>query len=335
MRSVILVRQLAAGGIDVLAATLTKPCIHPVLLEVGHKAGDRVVIRLGEEGGLYWIVFNDIDEIGGYLAVDPHQFLGILQAVIEVLEQDIFESDLIARLFVEIVQRIDQCLDIIGLVDRHDLVALHVIGGVEGDGQFEFDLVVSQLVDHFGDAGRGDGDAAGTHTQTVWGRDTLDRLQYIAVIQQGFAHAHEYDVRQLLLINAFRLLIDQHHFVIDLVVVEVAFALHIAGGAEFTAEGAAYLGGDTGGLAIVRRDEDTFHQVAVYGTEAAFDGAVCRILGCIDPKGGEAEIIFQQLTELLAEVGHGREAGGILQPNPLIDLPGPEFFLSKTFKILL
>ena len=36
--------------------------------------------------------------VGGYLAVDLHQFVSVLAAVVEVFEEDVFESDLAAAL---------------------------------------------------------------------------------------------------------------------------------------------------------------------------------------------------------------------------------------------
>ena len=75
--------------------------------------------------------------------------------------------------------------------------------------------------------------------------------------------------------------------------------------------------------------------MVVEGAKPAFDGAVGGILGGVYLEGGEGKIVFQQLTKVLAEVGHGLKAGGMALPDPLIDLPRPELFLSKTLEILL
>lgn len=172
----ILVRQLSAGGIDVLPTAATQAGIDPVLLQMGHELIDGVVIRLGEKRRLDGVVFNDIHEVGRHLAIDLYQLVRILAAVIEILKEDIFESDLVPRLLIEVIQCLHERLYIIGLIDGHDLITLNIIGGMQGKGQFELHLVVTQLMDHFGDASCADGDTAGTHAKPIGGRDTLDGL---------------------------------------------------------------------------------------------------------------------------------------------------------------
>src|SRR6185436_404150 len=121
----------------------------------------------------------------------------------------------------------------------------------------------------------------------------------------------------------------QHYFIIYLVIIQVAFALHISCGAEFTAQGAAYLGGDAGGLTFIGGDEDAFDEVVVDRAKAAFDGAVGGILCGVDPEGGEGKGVFHLLTEVLAQVSHGLKARSMPLPYPFIDLAGPELLLSK------
>ncbi len=110
------------------------------------------------------------------------------------------------------------------------------------------------------------------------------------------------------------MLVEEYDLVIDLVVVEVAFAGHIAGGTELTTQGAADLRRDAGGLAFVGWDEDAFDEVFVGGAEAAFDGAVCGVLGGVDCEGGEREIVGESLAQFFAEVGHGLEAMSLFGP---------------------
>ena len=127
--------------------------------------------------------------------------------------------------------------------------------------------------------------------------DAFDGFEHIAVVQQGFAHAHENNIAQLLSRMPFALLVDEDDLIIDLVVVEVTFPVHIPGRAEFAAQGAADLGRDAGGLAFVGRDEDAFDEVVIGGAEPAFDGAVGAVLGGVDREGGKGEGVGEQLAE--------------------------------------
>jgi hypothetical protein len=188
------------------------------------------------------------------------------------------------------IQRVDEGGDIVGLVDGHDLVTLFVVGGVERQGELEFYLVITELADHLGDAGGGDGDAAGAHGEAVIRvGDPFDSLEDILIIQQGFAHAHEDDIRQFLPIHPFGLLVDQYDFVIDLVVVKVTLTFHVPCGAELTAQRAADLRGDAGCFAFIGRDEYAFDHMVVHGAETAFDRAVGAVLGGVDLESGERE----------------------------------------------
>lgn len=172
----ILVRQLSTSGIDVLSTAATQTGIDPVLFQMMHKPVDGIVIRLGEKCGLDGIVFNDIHEVGRHLAIDLYQLVRILAAVIEIFKENIFESDLVPCLLIEVIQCLYERLYIIGLIDGHDLITLGIIGGMQGKGQLELDLVVTQLMDHPGDTGCADGDTTGTHTKPIRSRDAFDGL---------------------------------------------------------------------------------------------------------------------------------------------------------------
>ena len=308
------VRQLSAGGIDVFSAAAAEPGIDPILFEVLHELVNGILVGFCEKGLLDGVVFDDVDEVGGHLPVNLHQLVRILPAVVEILKEDILERDLVACLLIKMVQRLDEGLDVIGLVDGHDLVAFLIIGCMQRERQLELYLIVAELADHLGHARGRDGNAAGAHGQPFGRGDAFDGRQDILVIQQGFAHAHEDDVGELFFIDAFGLLVDEDDLVIDLVKVQVAPALHIAGGAEFTAERTADLRGDTGGLSFVRRDKHSFDQVAFRSAETAFDGAVGRVLRGVDSQRGQREVFGEAGAELLAEIGHVVEAVGMFLP---------------------
>lgn len=304
-----------------------------VLFEMAHELMNGSLVRFLEKRLVDGIVFDDVDKIGGHLAVNLYQFVGVLAAVVKPLEQDIFKGDLASRPFVKVVQCFDECLDVVGLIDGHDLVSFLVVGGVEGECQFEFDLVVAQLADHFGHARGGDGDAAGAHGEAVRRGDSFDGTEDVPVVQQRFAHAHENNITQLLFEYFFALLVDEHDLIVDLVEFEVSFPVHIAGRAEFATQGTADLGGNAGGFAFVGGDEDTLHEVAVGGAEAAFDGAVAAVLGSVDGKRGEGEGISELLAKGFADVRHVVERVGVFLPEPFVDLFGPKLLLAEGVEV--
>ena len=57
-------------------------------------------------------------------------------------------------------------------------------------------------------------------------------------------------LRQFLIIDRFALFIDEHHLVVDLIKIQVPFFVDIPGGAKFTIEAAAYLGGNAGSVPV-------------------------------------------------------------------------------------
>ena len=70
---------------------------------MSHEFVDHFLFGLLEFSGINGVVFNNIDQVGRYLAIYLYQFIGILEGIIEILEQYVFESDLVACLFVKII----------------------------------------------------------------------------------------------------------------------------------------------------------------------------------------------------------------------------------------
>ena len=125
-----LIRQLSAGCINIFSAASAKTGIHLILFEMFHELGNHIFFRFREQRIFNRIVFDDIHEIGRNLAVNFYEFVSVFETVVKIPEQDIFESDLVAGLFLEIIQRIDQRADIICIVDGHDLMPLGIVGSV-------------------------------------------------------------------------------------------------------------------------------------------------------------------------------------------------------------
>ena len=94
-----LVGQLPTGRINVFSTASAQAGIYPVLAQIGHKFIYHILLRLHKPSGFNGIVFNHIYQVGWHLPVYFYKFIGIFQAVIEILEQNVFKRDFIAGLF--------------------------------------------------------------------------------------------------------------------------------------------------------------------------------------------------------------------------------------------
>ena len=140
--------------------------------------------------------------------------------------------------------------------------------------QFESNTIFAQLFDPLGHPRGRYGDAAWAHGHAIGSRDSVNRPKHLLIIQQRFTHAHEHNIGELASVFLFTLGIDQNHFVVDLVELQISFAVDVARSTEFAIERTANLGGYAGGQAQFSRDQYTLYEMAVPGTESEFAGAV-------------------------------------------------------------
>src|SRR5690349_15083149 len=102
-----------------------------MFFEIVHERQNAVLLRLFECGEIDGIVFNDVYEVSRNLPVYANKFIRIFQTIIEVVKKNIFKGDLTARLLVKIIKCFNQRLDIIGIIDWHDLMTLGVVGSMQ------------------------------------------------------------------------------------------------------------------------------------------------------------------------------------------------------------
>src|SRR5580658_1905920 len=91
------VGELAAGGVDVFAATAAEAGVDAVFFQMGHELVDGGLVRFLEEGLVDGVVFDYIDEVGGHLAVNLDELFGVFGAIVKTLEEDIFKRNLVLR----------------------------------------------------------------------------------------------------------------------------------------------------------------------------------------------------------------------------------------------
>ena len=147
-----LIGQLPAGGINILTPASSQAHIHPVIHEVIGELHCLVLIGFHERGIIDGVVLDHIDQVRGDAAVDLDQVVGIFNRIVDVFEEDVFEGDVVLGLLVEIIQRFDQYINIVALVDRHDGIPLFIAGRMQGKCQVETDLVITQLANLLGNA---------------------------------------------------------------------------------------------------------------------------------------------------------------------------------------
>src|SRR5690606_6851850 len=110
---------------------------------------------------------------------------------------------------------------------------LPIVGRVERKSQFESYIVISKLTNHLRYSGCGNGNPSRTHGQTIGRGNSFDRTKNVFIVQQRFSHSHEHDVSKLSAMHLLALLVEQYHFVVDLVEIEVALFFDVSCSAEF------------------------------------------------------------------------------------------------------
>src|SRR5690606_32219834 len=146
-------------------------------------------------------------------------------------------------------------------------MTLPVVGRVKRKSQFESHIVISKLTNHLRYSGCGNGNPSRTHGQTIGRGNSFDRTKNVFIIQQRFSHSHEHDVSELSTMHLLALLVEQYHFVVDLVEIEVAFSLDVSSSAEFATKRATDLRGNAGSVPVGCRNQHAFHQVSFVGPE--------------------------------------------------------------------
>ena len=106
-----------------------------------------MLFGLGEEGLVDGVVLDDVDEIGGHLAVEADEFVGVFEAVVEIFEEDVFEGDHAVALALVIFASGGEFGQRILAVHGHDFVANGVGGAVERNGESKLERFARELAD--------------------------------------------------------------------------------------------------------------------------------------------------------------------------------------------
>lgn len=204
------------------------------------------------------------------------------------------------------------------LVDGHQLGAELVVRRMERDGELELDAFRGELLEAGDDPAGGKRNVPCAEVRSLSGIDELQRPQGLVIVGEGFAHAHDDDVRD------FAHGASRHVFGDDLVRGERADDAARARGAERAAHRAADLGGDALGEASRRRDENGLDGVAVRKADEEFLRAVCGLGDVENLVLGNGEFGLKCLAEVLGERGRSIPVGDVVAVKRLQDLVRPE-----------
>lgn len=187
---------MTAGRRDVGATTVAdqgeKAAVAEDLLEFFYP--DRFGAPEGEWRGL--VVGQQVDPAGEF----PQQVgepLGVLGRVVDPGEQDVLDEDHLSAAQGKGAQGFHEPGQGIGAIHRHQPVAGGVVGGVERDGEIHFD-VAAEIPDPFHQAAGGDGEPPFGELEPLLVHEDGERFDQVCVVGQGFAHAHEDQIVDIL-----------------------------------------------------------------------------------------------------------------------------------------
>ena len=158
----------------------------------------------------------------------------------------------------------------------------------------------------------------------------LQKPHHVIKVIQRFSNAHEHDVRH----RQAGIHLGKQHLVQHFKRLQPPYQTPKGGGAESAAHTAAYLRGNTYGIAVVVAHQYRFHAVSVGQLPQVLDSAVFLGLLLADHHRGVNRILRRQrITQSLGQIGHFLVAAyTFVQPG--VDLFCPEGRLAHILKRL-
>lgn len=273
--------QLAAGGEDIVAASGAFGGEDRGFLKLSKEGVDLFGGRAFEGSARVFVVGDEVD-LGTEGAGELDQAFGILLAVIDAFDEGIFKGDreaLLGREGLEFAEGVEESLEVVTFVDGHDGIALFIGGGVEGDSEAN-GVGPTEIKDLRAEASGGDGDAAVSEFRAEFVGEDRDGAEEVFEIDQGFAHAHEDDIGDVLALRSEERGTEElaHEFGDT----EVSTGAHRGGVAEAAADGTTDLARDTQGEPPSDGDKDSLDLCAVLEAEEDLASAIDGVHDAID-----------------------------------------------------
>ena len=255
--------------------------------------------------------------------VDQRLHLGI--RVVDTVDHGELVARSAARLLDVQLDGLVQAGERVLLHAGHELVARSLYGGVQRDGERELLGKLGEPSDTGDDTAGGDGQMARPDREAVGVVEDSQRGDGLVEVGERLALAHEDDARDPLVEVAG----DVEHLVDDLAGGKGAGKPVEAGGAKRAPHGAARLRGDADRQLVARGHSDGFHRSAVCKLKQIFTGTVAGDLFGDFGRDTEDEALDKLITQLLGQVGHLVERGGLLGENPFAELLGAKRGLTE------
>ncbi len=315
-------RELAARRVDLAPAGEPYGRVEAAPLELLPERRDRLRARAGvDRSGR---VVRDQVDLEHARVEDLGQLHRLRVRVVDAGEHHVLDEHLAALAGVMRLARRDHVGERVALVDRHQLGAERLVGGVERQREPDRHRVRGQALDPGDPADRRDRGAAMPDPDVG---QPLARREHVVEVHHRLAHPHEHRV-----IRAPPALepAEVQRLVEDLGRGEVAAEAHLPGGAERAGQRAAGLRGQADRPAPVAvAHQYRFDRPAVAGAEQRLDRPVGGVRLALDREAGERDRLGERVAQAEWKVGHvGEGARPARRPSPHLAgaVPGlPEF----------
>ncbi len=208
---------------------------------------------------------------------------------------------------------------------RHEDVAGLLNGGVQRHGKRELLGLVRELADHRNNAAGGDREVACADAALLGVVQLAQRGERVVVVHEGFALTHEHDAGHA----GVEVVAHVHDLVVDLGRGERARESGAAGRAERAAHGAAGLRAHADGELLAGGHADALDRRAVGEAQQVLAAAVLGDLAGNLLDAAEGQLARELSAKRLGKVGHVVEGGGVLVPDPILDLLDAEARLAE------
>ena len=157
------------------------------------KAVDGEVTGPPPSEALHGVVGDEID-LGVKPPRVPGEDGGLLEGVVDVLDEDVLEGHHLALLRLVFDTGVEELGEGILAIDRHDLLADFVSGAVKRKGEPDLQRLLREKPDLRRKSAGGNGNFARADANTPRCVDDVERGQEIGVVGQRFAHTHEDEI---------------------------------------------------------------------------------------------------------------------------------------------
>jgi hypothetical protein len=185
--------QLTAGSINFRPLPFPNFHAYARAMENVDKPREILIDRAAIRQSLHVVPRNQID-VGFAAGKKPGQFLGVVDAVVEATENNVFVSNLSARLLKKVARGIQYCRNASLIVGGHDPGAERIVWCMQGYGKVVLLAEIREPTNLGRQADCGNGDVSGTDSEPILISSDDQRIEQMIQVCQRFSHTHNDDV---------------------------------------------------------------------------------------------------------------------------------------------